>query len=123
MTELVSGNILLDNVDVSLVDLSVLRSRIAIIPQSPVLCNGTVLDNLMIGNQCTENIVKETIDRFNFADAINNIGGLNRMIGEGGAGLSFGERQVICLLRAMISHAKVIFVSFNFSTGTRKMLC
>lgn len=92
-------------------DLTVLRQQIAVVPQSPVLFNGTLLENLRIGNpQAT---LEEVIQAAKMAYAhefILEAGGYDAPIGENGNRFSGGQRQRLALARAFIKNAPVLLL-------------
>ena len=105
-----SGRILLDGIDVDRYDLSFLRKVIAYVPQDPAVISGRVYDNLVagrpdIGKEEVNRLLKElSVDRL--FDALP--GGLEAEIVEEGRNLSKGQRQVISLVRALISNPRVL---------------
>ena len=105
--EATSGKILIDDIDISLIGLSLLRSIITVIPQDPTLIEGTLRENLdPLGKFSDENMIQclKSIEM----DYLLEEEGLNFMIKENGDNLSAGERQLICMARAMIRESKII---------------
>ena len=105
--EATNGKILIDDIDISLIGLSLLRSIITVIPQDPTLIEGTLRENLdPLGKFSDENMIQclKSIEM----DYILEEEGLNFMIKENGDNLSAGERQLICMARAMIRESKII---------------
>ncbi|KAI0505818.1 P-loop containing nucleoside triphosphate hydrolase protein [Xylaria bambusicola] len=123
-----SGNILIDGVDISKIRLHDLRSRLAIIPQDPVLFSGTVRSNLDPFNNHTDAELFDSLARVHLiAEAETSPGtpvsavpsdasrkntnifrDLSSTISEGGLNLSQGQRQLLCLARAIVSRPKVM---------------
>ncbi|KIV94453.1 hypothetical protein PV10_02220 [Exophiala mesophila] len=130
-----SGSIHIDGVDISKIKLYDLRSRLAIIPQDPVLFSGSVRSNLDAFNEHTDPELREALARVhlissatatssvqasgsatpvpasedNAASAnINIFKSLSSKITEGGLNLSQGQRQLLCLARAIVSRPKIM---------------
>ncbi|CAF0794203.1 unnamed protein product [Adineta ricciae] len=106
---LCGGQILIDNIDITAIERRVLRQILAIIPQNPFLFSGTIRDNLDPYRQYTDEDIHVVLEKCHLRDLIDNLGnGLDSMIVERGRNLSVGEKQLVCLARALLRKAKVL---------------
>uniref|UniRef100_A0A674F774 ATP-binding cassette sub-family C member 10 n=1 Tax=Salmo trutta TaxID=8032 RepID=A0A674F774_SALTR len=110
MVELNQGQILLDGVDTSQVGLAQLRSKLAIIPQDPFLFSGTVRENLDPCGHHPDSRLLEALEHCHLSPVINRIGGLGAEVGEQGKSLSLGQRQLLCLARALLTEANILCI-------------
>jgi ATP-binding cassette, subfamily C (CFTR/MRP), member 10 len=83
------------------------RSRLAIIPQDPFLFSGTVRENIDPAGLRSADEINDAIERCHLRATVDRLGGLDGEITERGRSLSNGERQLVCLARALLSHAQV----------------
>ncbi|WP_182905611.1 ATP-binding cassette domain-containing protein [Microbispora sp. H13382] len=110
-TEPESGRVLIDGVDVSALRLRDLRTKIAVIPQEPVLMPGTLRDNLDPFGAFPDEEIAGVLDKVGLSGRLQALpGGLGHEAGTGGAELSAGERQLFCLARALLHRAKVVLI-------------
>ncbi|KAF9948009.1 hypothetical protein BGZ70_002404 [Mortierella alpina] len=109
LSELDEGQIVLDGISTQDIGTADLRSHIAIIPQDPVLFQGTFRYNLDPLEKHTEQElwqVLETSDLKAYVQAQE--GGLDAMVSAQGENLSVGQRQLVCLSRALLAKSKVV---------------
>lgn len=86
-------------------------ARISYISQSPYIFSGTILDNIIIGSDETPSMeeVEKAAEKAGIAELINSLEqGYETYIGEGGRGLSGGEKQRIALARAFLKRPSII---------------
>ena len=107
--EAFSGKIYIDGVDISKVGLNKLRKNITIIPQDSTLMNGTLRYNIDPANDYTDLEIINVMKKIGFDYILNqNKEGLEQNISENGSNLSIGEKQLICITRAILRKSKII---------------
>lgn len=103
------GEILIDNEDVASVPLERLRRNLAIIPQDPTLFMGTIRSNLDRFGEYTDAEVHEALKHASMLEYVSSLPeGMLSEVSEGGLNLSQGQRQLLCLARALLTKAKII---------------
>ncbi|KAJ3111421.1 hypothetical protein HK100_002694 [Physocladia obscura] len=109
--EIDSGSILIDGVDVSKIGLTQLRHKLGVIPQEPVLFSGTIRSNLDPFSQYSDQELWSALERADLKTSVAAApGGLDSIVMENGENWSTGQRQLICLSRAILKNAKVIML-------------
>ena len=107
--EAFSGKIYIDGVDISKVGLKKLRESLTIIPQDSTLMDGTLRYNIDPVGNYTDKEITEVMKKIGFDYIISlNREGLDQKISENGSNLSIGEKQLICITRAILRKSKII---------------
>ncbi len=110
-SELAGGQILVGGRPQTDMTIAELRSMISTVPQDPVLFMGSLRGNCDPFEQFTDAEIWSALERVQLADRVRGLdGGLNAVVAENGCNLSQGERQLICLARALLSEAPVILM-------------
>ena len=103
------GKIMIDGEDISQIGLHILRRNIVIIPQDPVLFSGTVRSNIDPFHEFKDEDIQDALKKVNIW---RYLGGeeLNLEVSNGGDNFSQGQRQLICIARALIRKPKLLIM-------------
>ena len=115
--DVTDGEILVENVNVKDYPFKTLRKQIGIVPQQSVLFSGTIRDNLKWQNKSATD--EEILKALSIAQAKDFVMekplGLDTMVTQGGKNFSGGQRQRLCIARAIVSMPEILILDDSFS--------
>ena len=110
------GSVKVGGVDVRDYDVEALRKSVAMVLQKNVLFAGTIRENLLWGNEnATEEELNEALKISRADEFVDRIGGLDFMLDQGGANVSGGQRQRLCIARAVVGKPKILILDDSTS--------
>ncbi|CAI2361540.1 unnamed protein product [Moneuplotes crassus] len=111
IVEAYGGTIKIDGSDISKIPLEELRKRITIIPQDPALFSGSIRFNLDPEGVYSDSELLDLTNQASLSKLIKrDEKGLDQEIEEGGKNLSSGEKQLLCICRAILKQNKVVLM-------------
>ncbi|TMW67895.1 hypothetical protein Poli38472_007567 [Pythium oligandrum] len=109
INELAGGSVLIDGVDVGKIGLKTLREKLSIIPQNPVLFKGPLRRYLDPFSEYSDDALWSSLRRVGLSDRITSEDDkLECMVEENGENFSVGERQMLCMCRALLRESRIV---------------
>jgi len=107
-----SGSVSLDGLDLKRWPLAELRSRLAVVPQQPLVFSASVAENLRYGApEATDDDLRAALEAVGLADRVERLpGGLAGEVGRDGVSLSGGELQRLAIARALLADPRVLIL-------------
>ncbi|RWS12536.1 ATP-binding cassette sub-family C member 9-like protein [Dinothrombium tinctorium] len=107
MIKVSEGSILIDNIDIKSIAITELRRRLALVPQDTVLFSGTLRDNLDPGKFLSDEHIWYVLKKCHLHNMFST---LDDKIVEDGQNLSAGQKQLLCLARALIKNKSILIM-------------
>jgi len=105
------GQIIIDGIDIKTIGLHDLRSKISIIPQDPVLFSGSLRKNLDPFGDYNDQQMWNALEAAKLKGYVSKLtNGLDSVMTEGGSNFSVGQRQLVCLARAILRRNRILVI-------------
>ena len=115
--DVTSGELLVDGIDIKDMTQAQLRKKIGLVPQKAVLFNGTIRDNMKYGKEdATDEEIWKALEIAQARDFVSEMeDGLDSYIAQGGTNVSGGQKQRLCIARALVRKPEIYIFDDSFS--------
>ncbi|QRW13806.1 ABC transporter [Ceratobasidium sp. AG-Ba] len=118
--ELVHGEISINGTSITNIPLHTLRSSMSIVPQDPFLWHSTIRQNLDVNEAFTEDQIWQSLERVGMKDAVNALEDKLDTILQDSVALSRGQRQLLCIARALLQKRQIVVLDEASSSMDRE---